>query len=825
MLQTLVSREAACPFTVDLSNETESSNHFHSELEFIFLLSGKLTYVVGTDRVQLRARDFIFANPYEIHSVSQVSDDCRYLHILIEESRLRFLFSTSEPLLFHWKESLNNREHPLFRELSTAVRSIVIESTNQDSGYIAQIYQEVMHILIALNRECRQELSPDRSAKKLVSQQQKSSEIMDYINNHYMEQISLNTIAKAVYLSPPYISKIFKENFQVGFLEYLNRLRIQKSLYALCHTDAYIVDIAEDCGFTNAKTYSRLFQKEMGISPTDYRKQFIQEERPAQPLFPPTKSDFIQFLDQEDDTEGLLPGSGHFDSVPVKFDFLQKHEERKARPWNKVVTVGTAMLLLRSTVQNVILRAAEEFGAEYIRIVGVLSDGLQMYQEDAEGKPHYFWMLLDEILSFVTSHRLKPFLNLGFMPRKLAERFHPSPFLWDANTGKPQSMERWSNYLEEFLRHLVKLYSYEEVCTWRFEFWNDPLVKDVFWHDSPEDFREFFLCSYRAFRRVLPDGLFGSPGFAYFRRYEKTEEFLRFCKKEGVRFDFLCMHLFELTDPCNPDEAHKNRFSSLQMSDKHGSEFVEEAIERFREMSTAVGYSVPIYITEWNVSPYDLDLSRDTCFMSTYIVDVINHLPDCVESINFWSLMDYTSEHSPHQDLFIGELGQRTTNGLAKPSYLVFQLLRQMHGKVLASEANYFVTQSHRGYHIMLYNYSFFSEDFLNGTSRRLSQKDRYQIFETKREKLFNLHLTLEPGHYRIERHIVNREHGSIYDGWVNMGAPEFIDACCYGYLNKLAFPDISIQYKNIRGDLLFFEQVPLHGVLMISFIRLGDEK
>lgn len=329
MLQQIIGSKASCPFVASISNESESGNHFHSELELIFILRGRITYLLGDSHYNLKAGDFIFANPYEIHSISFVSDECCYVHFLIQESRLRHLFSSPDMLTFTWQESLNNRKGKLHQEIADAVRAIVMEGTNQERGYVAKVYQELIRMLIALNQWCRHTSTADRGGRKAMNQQQKSCEIMDYINSHYMEQISLNTISKALYLSPSYISKIFKENFQIGVLEYINRLRVQKSIVTLCNSNAYIADIAEDCGFTNAKTYSRIFQKEMGVSPTDYRKQHSSEEKSAEPLFTPVRTDVVQLFDLGTEGDFFPTGSERDVSLPVKFDFTAPQYEKE----------------------------------------------------------------------------------------------------------------------------------------------------------------------------------------------------------------------------------------------------------------------------------------------------------------------------------------------------------------------------------------------------------------------------------------------------------------------------------------------------------------
>lgn len=823
MIQNILPRTIAYPFSAEISNEAEDENHFHSELEFIFLLRGSVSYFLGDNRYKLRAKDFIFANPYETHAIRAVSDDGCYVHILIQESRLRPLFSASRMMSFSWQETLNNRNNPLYQILAEAVRSIVIAGNNQDADFPAKAYQQILRILIAMSENCPQQKEEGRRGLKSQNQHQKSCEIMDYINSHYTEDISLNVISQALYLSPPYISKIFKESFQVGVLEYINRLRIQKSMVLLCSSNSYIADIAQECGFATANTFARIFQKETGVTPTDYRRQHSDEDHQEQPLFSSGKQEFLALLDLGSEGDFYSASSEREASLSVSFDFTAKHRLKKPRPWNKVIYAGTAELLLHRSAQESVKQAIRDFEVEYVRFVAPFADSVQSYQEDPDGNPRYFWALLDEVLHFICDNKAKPFIVLGYMPQKLAANTPPSPFHWAANTSAPKSNEKWCAYLTAFFRHIVQMFSYEEICTWRFEFWNDPAMSGVFWHESLEAFQEFFLVSYRTFRAVIPDGQFGSPSFMYFDAYKQAGEFLRFCKQKNVRLDFLCLHMFELTDPKNPETNCMNNFIEHQISKHHGSQFVVESYNAFQTMAQQIGYSVPILITEWNVSPYSQDLSRDTAFMAAYIMDTMNRLPESVASISFWSLTDFTTDFIPNQAIFTGELGMRTINNLPKSSYLAFKLMKRMQGNVLETGDGYCFTRSKHGYHIALYNYSFYNNDYLQGTSRPLSRKDRYQIFNSQPPKKFYLHLTLQPGKYRIERHILDREHGSIYDGWVRMGAPEIIDRVSLGYLNKIAYPEMSIQYKDIQGTLVFSEQVQQHGIMLLSLIRLGD--
>lgn len=94
---------------------------------------------------------------------------------------------------------------------------------------------------------------------------------VDYINMHYSENIRLDDAAKALYLSPGYLSKLFAKANGISFSDYLTLIRTEKAVIALSETDKSILDIAFECGFNSFPTFSRSFKKLCGCTPSEYR--------------------------------------------------------------------------------------------------------------------------------------------------------------------------------------------------------------------------------------------------------------------------------------------------------------------------------------------------------------------------------------------------------------------------------------------------------------------------------------------------------------------------------------------------------------------------
>ncbi len=98
------------------------------------------------------------------------------------------------------------------------------------------------------------------------------SKAVDYINQHYSEELSLVRLAENVNKSTSYFSCIFKKEMGVNFNEYLNQVRIRKAKELLRVPDAVIYEVSEKTGFSDYKYFTKVFKKQCGCSPSEYVK-------------------------------------------------------------------------------------------------------------------------------------------------------------------------------------------------------------------------------------------------------------------------------------------------------------------------------------------------------------------------------------------------------------------------------------------------------------------------------------------------------------------------------------------------------------------------
>lgn len=96
-----------------------------------------------------------------------------------------------------------------------------------------------------------------------------------YLQEHMAEELSLSVLAEQFYLNPQYISQLFKNEIGVGFLTYLTNIRMEKAKKLLLSTSYSIAEVAEQSGYGDYRVFTKVFKKTEGITPSQYRRDFL----------------------------------------------------------------------------------------------------------------------------------------------------------------------------------------------------------------------------------------------------------------------------------------------------------------------------------------------------------------------------------------------------------------------------------------------------------------------------------------------------------------------------------------------------------------------
>jgi len=141
------------------------------------------------------------------------------------------------------------------------------------------------------------------------------------------------------------------------------------------------------------------------------------------------------------------------------------------------------------------------------------------YTEDASGKPIYDWTIVDRIFDTYVERKMKPLVQVGFMPEALSTKPQPYSHNWkpgdkysDVFTGwahPPKDYAKWSELVFQWTKQCVEKYGKVEVETWKWEVWNEP--DGGYWQSTPEEFQKLYDYTADAVKRALPTAKVGGP--------------------------------------------------------------------------------------------------------------------------------------------------------------------------------------------------------------------------------------------------------------------------------------------------------------------------
>jgi xylan 1,4-beta-xylosidase len=146
--------------------------------------------------------------------------------------------------------------------------------------------------------------------------------------------------------------------------------------------------------------------------------------------------------------------------------------------WEHTVGSGHAPLALRADWQAQMRKCHEELGFRHVRFHDLLSDSMSTLVCQEE-KLIYSFFNADQIMEFLISIGMKPFVELSFMPETLASGLE-TVFHYKANITPPKDYKQWETLIHKLVLHWVERYGLAEVSQWYFETWNEPNLK-AFW--------------------------------------------------------------------------------------------------------------------------------------------------------------------------------------------------------------------------------------------------------------------------------------------------------------------------------------------------------
>jgi xylan 1,4-beta-xylosidase len=410
--------------------------------------------------------------------------------------------------------------------------------------------------------------------------------------------------------------------------------------------------------------------------------------------------------------------------------------------------------------------------------------------EDAAGNPKYDWTIVDRIFDTYLERKMKPLVEIGFMPEALSVKPQPYKHEWAPDktynrifTGwayPPKDYKKWADLIYQWVKHCEQKYGREEVASWWWEVWNEPDIG--YWQGTPEEYFQLYDYAADAVKRALPAIRIGGPTTTG-PKSERAAKFLRdFLQhvvsgknyatgKTGSPLDYISFHAK------GRPKFIDNRVqmgSEFQMSDVDNGFRIVASFPTLKRLPIIIGESDPEGCAACAQRFHPQNGYRNGTMYSSYTAATFARKHDLAaqHGVNFEGAVTWAFEFED-QPYFDG-FRDLATNGIDKPVLNVFRMFGMMNGQRIPVQSSAavslpdiiksgvkgpadihgFASRGERSIHVMVWNYH---DDEL--PSPPASVKTIINGVTAKRVQL---------RHYRIDK-----DHSNSYAAWQRMGSPQ----------------------------------------------------
>ncbi|MGB7556696.1 MAG: glycosyl hydrolase family 39 [Candidatus Korobacteraceae bacterium] len=457
--------------------------------------------------------------------------------------------------------------------------------------------------------------------------------------------------------------------------------------------------------------------------------------------------------------------------------------------WEQMFGSGRAILSLRESYRRDLRWVREITGFRYVRFHAILDDEVGIYGEDKQGRPVYNFSYVDQIYDGLLANNVKPFVELSFMPYKLAARQDLQSFWYHPNVSPAKDYAKWDDMITQLMKHLVDRYGIDEVANWYFEVWNEPNLD--FWSGTPrqETYFELYDHTARDIKAVSPRLRVGGPATA---QAAWVDAMIKHAKQTHVLIDFVSTHVY------GNDKASDVFHTSENIP---RDQMVCRAVKKVHdEIAASALPDLPLIWSEFNAA-YDNQVEvTDSIYMAPWLATTISQCDGLTQMMSYWTFSDVFEEQGVVKEPFYGGFGLLAAGGIPKPSFYAFQVLHHLGDQRIENNSpDVLVTKTSGGTLIIaLWN---ITDPGSAGTPRTV--------------KLDIKGVKPDSG-VRISR--VDVDHGNTLALYAKMGKPRYPTPTQIGELRQQSqLPDP--EYNELKDGSLTL-QLPVNGLAVVQVMK-----
>ena len=632
-----------------------------------------------------------------------------------------------------------------------------------------------LYCLLLENLVSNYSLIPPKDSRS-DGQEEKITQIMQYIWANYGQEISMTEIAEKVFLSRSVASRLFKQTTGENFPDYLKKLRLTSVKRALEQTDLSITQIALESGFSSPSVLNRTFRESLGVSPTDYRKAY--------------KENLKQNTEEEADRRKVLEilqadlELQRFGNEEIHSETISLENAVPWKPWkNRLLNVGSCTSLLSARMQQQIAFLIERLSIEYIRVWNPFSQDMMIMGEE---KDQYNFTNLDEILDFCVDHHVKVFLDLT--PRRERNMANEKREISATSSrDRFKTLDEWLHAVQAIVHHLKNRYQEQTVSSWIIEMTFS--LNDIpYYSNSEYSAVSAWNQTRKVIKEILPEIRLAAPGYIMQQDPELNEEQIR-------SFLAMCEHHPDVFTSLHfPYFLNGKDFYHQSLVKDPNRNFFSQQVSRIRDILHNSGFSGEYFVTECGISVVNRNYIQDSCYRGTTALNMMLENRDLADSIGVFYGSDLIGAFSDSMATVCGSGGLLARNGIRKPVYYAYRFLHHLGNDKLLTSEHCAASCFHSGdIRIVCLNRKNLGPWYYTRDEDSFRPEEIGQIMENMDSYLMELKVQgLKKGEkYRIRQRIMNEETGSVLHKWRKLGAPAILSRDDQEYLYQTCIPEV----------------------------------
>lgn len=774
-------------FEIMIQSIQSVSAHQFAGTMLLFVVEGTITVSMDGEEYFLQESDILIINRNTIYSIIGDSSN-----VVVSLAITNHFFKMQYEAYYHYvfecfSKKIDTGREEVLAQLRRLLAKMVIAHLQKGEDSSISVQSDLYQVLLMMIRFFKKSIPYQ---EQIELEDERITRILNHIEHHYGEPLSLTHMANQEFLSPSYFSRYFKQFVGINFSKYLTNVRLKHSKEDLIHSSDSLFQIASRNGFSTAKQFALAFKTAYEQTPASYRKKHksmvpLEESMAKQNTgkssildSPEVLVKLTKYCDKE--MNQTLLGN---DFTNEKLLISPMEQTKTALIHEKhIVFIGELKDILNENIKKQILMANDSMRINYIGIRNLIGGST----------------ILPEINTDEAISTISIYANADLALRTIKDSGF-SIFL-RINVNEILYFEDYFSKLRAFLNHAVQVFGKEFVQKWHVLFYAPKETKL-----DPALLEELYDTLQRTLKNKMPHiqlGVF----LPFDEDTESIEKSHMWLLNKAITIDFISFDANRNSDINFEDTSDKN-FMKSQNYHMNKTKRLKQFLKRNK-------IEKPLFLDIWNTLTGDSRYSNGTFFRAALIFNTVLELSQEVQGLGFWINNEIHERVHNSQDLVSDGLELFHYFDGKRPVYYAMFFKERLYGTVLSEGENHLLTQNEDGYQIALFHERNFNP--------RYSVDDLF-LREHSKELQVKIE-NLEPGEYQVTRFKFDRKNGALYDNLRKINSKYGINQEVMKYIISTTTPDVEINDELIDGKWSFYAYMDINSIHFIELKKIEPD-